>query len=1160
MMFFGKYQQGDLSQGQMASNAKDSNGNSYRIRWIRDLEENGEQTYGIRDRLGRLQKVECENVAKIIDHDYVGSQKAYAVVQEVREYAYTLKQLIEDEMLNEELVVRGFRDIAKALEKIHRECGIGHCGISEDTIIVDPTNEDSFKLIDFGVFDNPEKEAFPWQHDILELGNTMKKCIDVLRVGMDGYRLVEITEFVDKMTSSDVSERPAWRYVIGFFDEYISKLCGQDENECEKYVEITFTNKAKDSIGEDYNKALSSLENDTVYFVNVRKDMKNGREELWMDVMAGEFYFKWVKWEEKQLLFTNEIKRDKGKVENSKRIAHKLPGCYRFSECQRRTVDISSFLEQWAEEDKGKGEYRKELGFYKKLLEKEKEVIAKKSLHLRYDKYEINGYDITFEGELNDKCSPIGQIRAHVDEGNDPNSEGFKYVISAIGGNKKDGKVEFTGKPYIIETIPPDDEDEVSVKKTDKTEVKRRFILKIKDCEGLKKDEIPQKGQLKEDTRQEEEEKQRQLDAIRKVETGDVANKDLIYYLFKPGEMQFDYGRTFDMKEVFQKDDSGQPFEYSFNQRKAICNALSCRPLSVIQGPPGTGKTTVITEIVFQILNADPKAKILITSQTNNAVDQVLENLLKNEIPVLRLCGVTPPKMESIKEHTINRKFSGWKKQVADKAKSNFSKEIEVYKEKWSAKSPFAEVIMDKLIQNPEWKDAKSEIETVASRTPQLKVLQNLPMEEVEAIKAIEKTLGIETEEFRNKLKLHRDWLSAVSSLDEKSPINMRLIDSIRVVGATCNHIASKKYSRYNFDGFDYVIMDESGKATMAESLVPIVRGKNLVFVGDHRQLRSMLTASRDVEKWLREEYKKEGEDYDGWDDYVNRPSLFERVITKIPVDFKSQLTECRRMSEDQVELTSMCFYEPEGDQKIKPVKRDSEKEHNLPLAIKSSVFFIDTGSDKSNRKDDNGSSFNNDNVEVIGTLLQKLNDNGGERIKDYTTGLITGYTAQYRRLRKKVGGLISKNKLENMARWANTGDKKKRGEKLTTSVIDRFQGLERDIMIVDLVKSGANLDLGFLETPNRINVGLSRQKRLLFIVGDYNGIVNARPKHSGKGKKKVALQMYLMSLKEMNEKCIISSDDLDYLFPRRKKPEFIPTEHPKLEGPKVLGKIELKK
>jgi hypothetical protein len=56
--------------------------------------------------------------------------------------------------------------------------------------------------------------------------------------------------------------------------------------------------------------------------------------------------------------------------------------------------------------------------------------------------------------------------------------------------------------------------------------------------------------------------------------------------------------------------------------------------------------------------------------------------------------------------------------------------------------------------------------------------------------------------------------------------------------------------------------------------------GKNLIFVGDHRQLKPMLTSTREVESWLREKFKKEADELENWEDYFNRPSLFEQIIT----------------------------------------------------------------------------------------------------------------------------------------------------------------------------------------------------------------------------------------------------------------------------------------
>lgn len=75
------------------------------------------------------------------------------------------------------------------------------------------------------------------------------------------------------------------------------------------------------------------------------------------------------------------------------------------------------------------------------------------------------------------------------------------------------------------------------------------------------------------------------------------------------------------------------------NQKEAVKKALNLQKdaeILLIQGPPGTGKTTVITEIVKQYLKKDSKAKILVASQSNQAVDNVLEKVC-DEHKVLRI-------------------------------------------------------------------------------------------------------------------------------------------------------------------------------------------------------------------------------------------------------------------------------------------------------------------------------------------------------------------------------------------------------------------------------------------------------------------------------------------------------------------------------------------
>src|SRR5690606_32184120 len=67
-------------------------------------------------------------------------------------------------------------------------------------------------------------------------------------------------------------------------------------------------------------------------------------------------------------------------------------------------------------------------------------------------------------------------------------------------------------------------------------------------------------------------------------------------------------------------------------QLEAVAKTLLAKDLALIQGPPGTGKTTVIAEIIWQTLLREPKAKLLITSQTNLAVDNALERIKGKKI------------------------------------------------------------------------------------------------------------------------------------------------------------------------------------------------------------------------------------------------------------------------------------------------------------------------------------------------------------------------------------------------------------------------------------------------------------------------------------------------------------------------------------------------
>lgn len=1039
-MLFNKYQFNDafvqnrgFSQSCIAT---DEQGNKFIVKWLLGVEKNSTKSKILSDKLRHIQKAAHTMLSKIVEYGYDEEHNAYAIVYEHISSCQSLDEII---YCDANMLLLGLADIADALCILHIKYNMSHGDLAPTNILVD--NCGTFHLADFGLADMvtsinkesdlqvydtdyaaPEKisnvkNGFPYQADIYSFGKVLEYVCHKIHYFISDESKLFINE---RILSVLPENRPSWKEVIDFIKQLQSS-----------------------SISKNILTDISKLGNDNDYYSNLNSskpkfDVSPAEgNNIIVNIYTNKYSFNalWVITDKRLAIldvkpFEEDSKRNRtntfdfdvhfGDTQSDETI-----GAYFQKWYQKKKQEIR-FLKRTREATKDK------LDFYDELLDKEIEVIRNHSLKIQYSKYKVVGNEIHFSVVQNEKCTSLAGIYKHIENGNDVNADPIRYVVSANGEIGKD-PVSFIGTPIYLDDDNPDKD-------------KKHYCFKIKDCQYFDKNKAPFAGFLMEDCEIKMQEKLRQKEAIRKVRNNDVQNDDLIYFLFKPQDLN---GHFIDYDDFELSVKQKGIDAYSYNQKKAIVNALQRTPLSVIQGPPGTGKTTVITEIVFQLLEQKPDSKILITSQTNNAVDQVLENLMKNNIPILRLSGLTEPRVEAIKKHTIKRKLSGWKELVTKNAKENLCK--------------------------------------YQSRL-----------------------------DFSDLEELHNDWLNTISGIKEDGAINQRLVDSIRVIGATCNHIASKQYSKFNFE-FDYIIMDESGKSTIAESLVPIVLGNNLIFVGDHRQLCPMLTASREVENWLREKHKKEADELEGWDEYSNRPSLFEEVISNIDDDYKTQLTECRRSSEKQIELTSKCFYEPEGDEPIEYVERPKEKEHNLPLSIDGSVFMIDIGSEyESEREGDKGSSYNVESVHVITQLLEKLNKY--EKVKEYSIGLITAYSAQYQRLRSKIRNLD----LNNIRNWKTKQDE----EKFTVSVIDRFQGLERDVVIVDLVKSGTNLDFGFLETPNRINVGLSRQKKLLLIVGDYYGLINAKTKRCNGDK--CALQKYLAMIPK---ECVIKANELNTFF-----------------------------
>lgn len=1099
-MILGKYQIAPDEEIEYKSCSKtcivvNKNEQLYFAKWLNGIEKKSAESKILLEQLRQQKKIIHPIVPQIIEYDWDDSQAAYCIIFEYIE-ARSLEKKIK--FITPSSFMKGIEQIVSCLQDLHQKHQIVHGAISSSNILIG--NSFDFYLVDFELksakksalanFTAPEKldptlknKSLPYQADIYSIGKVIEWYFK--------EKKIDDEEEIDELINKACAPIPANRFNYISLHEELVTIVKETIFDTQNTV---WVKEATPQILRELNKR------DFNSRFRVAPHDPNKGENILLDIATQSFniHCLWLV-QKKELLIRSFQKKEEDKQKYRQLLNYgedfDFPVVFRKS-CYPQ-FDLSPIFRDIQKNNKKERNYRAEkrhifteLSFFKDLLIKEKEVLEQNSLRLKYIDFEKKGdFEIHLKLENNDEYSSDGFIRAHIDRATPPNPEEFEFMLST-SNNKKQTKdsFSFTGIAYAFNS--------------------KTRVLKFKDCDGLNFSKITKSGYLLENIRRQEEEKNRQLEAIRKVENNEVENRDLIHSLFNPKDLEAKNLGNYDLDQVFQKDENGTSFIYSQNQKKAILNALYKKPLTVIQGPPGTGKTTVITEIVFQILDKNPDAKILITSQTNNAVDNVLENLLKMEIPIVRLSGVRQPN-PVLRKHTLERKIEGWKEKVQEKARENWVIYKNHFKENLSTGNTEWSSIFDILSSDKNWTVQAKHLSKTIAQFDALSSLSASLNTKAEFLQALTQITSIDFKDYFTKQQLHSDWLTAIGSLNENSKLNKKLIDSIQVIGATTNHIASGKYKKYSFE-FDYVIMDESGKATLSESLIPLVMAKNAVLVGDHRQLRPMLTANREVENWLRNKYKEEAEGLE-WDDYFNRPSLFEQVIEQIDADFKSQLEECRRSSKDQVSLTSQCFYEPFGDQPIRPVERPQEKEHNLDLKVDSSIVFFDIGNDyKSDRV--NGSSRNKKSAELIPELLKNLDRY--EQLKNYSIGVITGYSAQLSAIKSTVRQNLDYRELKHIKR-----------DQVTISVVDRFQGLEKDIIIFDLVKSQDGL--GFLANANRINVALSRQKKLLIIIGNLASILDAQaPKCYQKWGRTPALQKYLQKLEP---KWIINS--LDQLF-----------------------------
>lgn len=551
----------------------------------------------------------------------------------------------------------------------------------------------------------------------------------------------------------------------------------------------------------------------------------------------------------------------------------------------------------------------------------------------------------------------------------------------------------------------------------------------------------------------------RQEDAL--VELRD--NATLLDHLWDPSSMLPDE-RRWKGARTGLKNESFPP---------AIVEMLDSGPLYALHGPPGTGKTTLVAHALYHTLLHDIGARILVSAQAHYALD----NLAKKVMEViglhdqrLRKAGVAGPLLGD--DLTLLRVAS---RDARDRGKVDED----------------VEHLLDDRLLDDTLRRIRQNCKEIRSHN-----LRGYSPGVLMAVAA---------------------WLDAVGpNVGDVAPSALELLDRLRrganVVFATCAtatpHLVG---ARTASSVFDLVVVEEAAKAWPTELMVPLVRGRRWILVGDHLQLEAF--GFREVMDLLQEganagqtlgvaaslftQYKRAFELFKsllvepkeeapaaeaGGAQAANVPRAVRLPDTMLyrPV---GRLTRQFRMAKPIAAVVSEVFYGGELDLDASPDTPHGL--HSPPGIVGRSLVWVDTANrveceELPQWKNEGEALLVQRIVAAIGPKNLKTTDPDHPRCV-----VLSPYNEQNARLTAVLAKLDSA--LGGLVR-----------------TIDAWQGREADIVIVSMVRSRTrNLDripkesrarqmLGHTADPHRLNVMLSRAKQLLVIVGERNHFLAA--------------------------------------------------------------------
>ena len=280
--------------------------------------------------------------------------------------------------------------------------------------------------------------------------------------------------------------------------------------------------------------------------------------------------------------------------------------------------------------------------------------------------------------------------------------------------------------------------------------------------------------------------------------------------------------------------------------------------------------------------------------------------------------------------------------------------------------------------------------------------------------------------------------------------INAQLFGEARVIASTLVGSSSRLLEGQKFGT---LFIDEAAQALEAACWIPIRRVSRVILAGDHCQLPPTVKSIAALKGGLGK-------------------TLMERIVENKP-ETVTLLKMQYRMNEEIMRFSSDWFY---GNQ----VESAPEVKYRSILDLDIPMSWIDTSSWSESstlfKEQFVGESFgriNKAEAELTLLVLEKYFQKiGKERILDerLDVGIISPYRAQVQYLRRQL------KKKEFFKPYRSL---------ISVNTVDGFQGQERDIILISLVRANDEGQTGFLRDLRRMNVAITRARMKLIILGD---------------------------------------------------------------------------